>query len=93
MVKKTREPKEITLPSGSIAVIKPFTAGDVMAMRRSIDTAAPEESFMYALIAATTTIDGESLVLEDVQELDGFDYLMLMGEFTGAANFQASPSK
>lgn len=90
---KNREPKTLNLPSGSVAVIKPFTAADVMRMRRSLDQSAPEESFMYALIAETTTIDGEQLVMEDVADIDGFDYLALMGEFSGSANFQPSPNK
>lgn len=79
-VKSTGE-KEFTLPSGRTAVIKPFKGKHVReAQRLAGDDAG---LIVFAMIAITTTIDGQAIIMEDMDEMDGPDCLALMGEFSG----------
>lgn len=76
--------KEIKLTSGKIAVIQPFKGRHIMQAQRI--AGGDQERFLYALIAMLTTIDGQGIVLEDLEAMDGRDVLKLMGEFS-EANF------
>lgn len=37
----------------------------------------------FAMIALTTKIDGQPVLMEDLDEMDGADVIALMGEFAG----------
>lgn len=76
--------KEITLPSGKTAEISGFKGKHIREAQRMADGDASK--VIYGLIAMLTTIDGEPIVMEDLDEMDGRDVLKLMGEF-GEANF------
>lgn len=75
------ETKEIKLPSGKTAVIAPFKGKHV---REAQKVAGDDTSLIvFAMIALTTTIDGQPVVAEDLDEMDGMDVMALMGEFSG----------
>lgn len=78
--KKVTYPIEVELPSGKKAVIRSFKGKDAMAAQRQAGTDG--EKYMPVLIAMTTTIDGSPIVYEDLEEMDGADYLKLLGEFS-----------
>lgn len=67
---------EIVLPSGAIATKIPFKGKHVMQARRLGGT--DQEEIIYALIAICTLIDGKSVVVEDLKEIDGRDLIKLM---------------
>lgn len=79
-----QESKTITLPSGKTAVIAPFKGKHVRDAQRISDGDASK--FMFAMIATSTTIDGQPFVMEDLDEMDGKDVMSLMAEFS-TANF------
>lgn len=72
--------KEITLPSGSVAVIKRGKGIDTIEATKVAGGA--QELYLPALISRVTKIDGKSLVLEDITELDADDYHALLAEVT-----------
>jgi hypothetical protein len=74
--------KEIKLPSGKVATIAPFKGKHVREAQRIAD--GDTSMIMFAMIALTTTIDGQAVVAEDLDEMDGQDVLALMGEFGGS---------
>lgn len=75
--------KTVNLPSGKVAEIKDFKGKDAMKAQRIAGT--DMEKYLPALIAMTTTIDGNPIVVEDLEEMEGRDYLKLMGEFSEVA--------
>lgn len=79
--------KEITLPSGAKATIEPFKGKHVKEAMRNVADSSNSAEIVFSLIALLTTIDGKKIVPEELDEMDGMDTLMLMGEFTGA-NFR-----
>lgn len=81
--------KEITLASGKVAVIAPFKGKHVFeAQRRISDSGSADSgSVIKTMIGMLVKIDGEGIVPEDLDEMDGQDVLALMGEFS-AANFR-----
>lgn len=76
--------KEITLPSGKVALIEQFKGKHVRLAQRNAGT--DTDAFLYHLIAMLTTIDGNPVVLEDLDEMEGRDLMRLMAEFS-EANF------
>ena len=85
IAKKTKEAKTIELPSGSVAVINPFKFKTLQEAQRLIGDNS--ERLMAALIALTTTIDGNDVVMEDIEEMDGIDAIALLGEFSDFTGF------
>lgn len=75
-------PHTLELPSGKTAVINSFKGRDAMQAQRLAGT--DSEKYIPALIVATTTIDGEKVIIEDLEEMDGMDYLKLMTAFSEA---------
>ena len=73
--------KEFELPSGKIAIIKPFKFKHIQEAQKISGTNT--ENFIPAIIAITTTIDGKPVIMEDVIDMDGWDGLELMGKFSG----------
>lgn len=73
--------KEIKLPSGKTAVISPFKGKHVREAQRMADSDLSKMTF--AIIALTTKIDGQPILMEDLDEMDGPDVIELMGEFAG----------
>lgn len=81
VVKPAVKTKEVTLPSGAKAVIKPFKGKDI----RQAQTIAGDDTskLMFAIIAVTTELDGKGIVMEDLDEMDGMDVMALFKEFGG----------
>lgn len=73
-------PKELTLPSGKIAIIEKGKGKDLLQAQMK---AKSSDEIPYALIAELTEIDGQKLVYEDILEMDLEDVLALQGEITG----------
>jgi hypothetical protein len=76
--------KTITLPSGKTAVIEHFKGKHVRTAQQIAD--GDSTKILFALIAQLTTIDGEPVVMEDLDEMHGPDVMKLMAEFS-EANF------
>lgn len=74
--------KEIKLPSGKVATISGFKGKHIREAQRMADTDISKMTF--AMIALTTVIDGNPIIMEDLDEMDGADVLALMGEFQGS---------
>ncbi len=73
--------EEFKLPSGVICVKKPFTARD---SKQCIKQAhGNEDNLMDAIIAKTCTFDGKGLVMEEIPDIDGMDYMFLLGKLSG----------
>lgn len=79
-VKKISTEKTVTLPSGVVAVIGVFKGRHISQAQKivGIDT----EKYLFALIAITTTFDGKSVTMEEVEDMDGWDCLRLMSIFS-----------
>lgn len=73
-----------TLPSGRIATLGEFKGRHVRDAQRVVGE--DSDRLIYAIIAMLTTIDGQPVLMEDLDEMPGKDLLRLMGEF-GEANF------
>ena len=80
-------PKELTLPSGKIAIIEKGKGKDLLQAQIKAKTS---DEIPYALIAELVEIDGElveidgqKLVYEDILELDLEDVIALQGEISG----------
>lgn len=84
MDNQTVKTREVTLPSGRIAIIQEFKGKHVRLAQRNAGT--DTDSYLYHLIAMLTTIDSQPVVMEDLDEMPGGDVLKLMGEFS-EANF------
>lgn len=80
----TTTTREVQLPSGRIAVIGEFKGRHVREAQRVSDGAS--DKYLFALIAMLTTIDGQPVLMEDLDEMPGGDVMKLMGEFS-EANF------
>lgn len=74
--------KEIKLPSGKMAKISGFKGRHIREAQRMADSDVSKMTF--AMIALTTTIDGQPIVMEDLDDMDGKDVIALMGEFGGS---------
>lgn len=71
---------QVKLPtSGLIAEVTEIKAKDIMNMRRVMgDSDLHEDQMMYALIAMSVKVDGKKLVLEDIPEMDGYDFIAIL---------------
>lgn len=76
-------PIKIELPSGKVAEIREFKGRDAMQAQKMIGTDATK--YIPALISITTTIDGNAIVVEDMEEMDGRDFMKLFTTFADAA--------
>lgn len=72
--------KELTLPSGKIAILNQGKGRDLLEAQKKARTS---DEIPYALIAELVEIDGEKLVYEDILELDLEDVIALQGEISG----------
>lgn len=72
--------KELNLPSGKVAQIKDGKGFDLLQAQIK---AKSSEEIPYALIAELVEIDGESLIYEDILELDLQDVIALQAEISG----------
>jgi hypothetical protein len=82
--------KEITLPSGKTAQIFKAKGYHIQKVMRIID--GSQDKFISAYMAVCCTIDNQNIVMEDLEEMDGSDYLQLMGDFS-EINFPSLPGK
>lgn len=71
----------IDLPSGRQAEFQPMKGKHIRQAQKV--SGNDQDQFIFALIAQLVTIDGEPIVAEDIDEMDGKDVLALMGEFGG----------
>lgn len=81
--------KTKTLTSGKVATITPFLGKDIRTAQRMIGD--DPEKLIWAIICVTTTIDGKSFVIEDIDSMNGWDVMDLMAEFNG--NFTQRQNK
>lgn len=85
---KKAEKKQITLSDGRVATFGEFKGKHIMQARRLVGDNA--DQLVNAIIATVVTIDGKPIFMEDLDEMNGFDVLNLMGEFSG---FTQAPAK
>lgn len=78
---KSEKPKIIELPSGLKAERSKFKGKHVKEAIRAAD--GDQSLVMFAMIAASTLIDGKKLTVEQIEEMDGMDVLALMADFNG----------
>jgi hypothetical protein len=83
-VKKTPAARTKVLPSGVVAVIGTFKGRHIRESQKLVGTET--ERYLFALIALTTTFDGKTVIMEDVEEMDGWDVLALMAEFNSSGD-------
>lgn len=81
--------KTKTLPSGKVATFEKFQGKHVRQASQMVD--GDTSKLIFAMIALTVSIDGNKVVMEDIDEMDGADVLELMGEFSG--NFSLTPKE
>lgn len=79
--------KELTLPSGKIAMIKKGKGIDLLNAQKNSNSS---DEIPYALIAQLTEIDGQNIVYEDVLEMDLDDVLAIQSEITGGSKKEAT---
>lgn len=72
--------KMLTLPSGKIATVRQGKGYDLLQAQMKAKTS---EELPYALIAELAEIDGQTLVYEDILEMDLSDVVALQGEISG----------
>ena len=83
---------QFTLPSGRIAEMQPFKGKHVREAQRFV--AGDEDGtdkITFVLISMLVTIDNQPVVMEDLEEMDGFDVLALMGKFATPGQSLAKP--
>lgn len=80
-MKKSNEvkQKEITLSDGSKAVIGQFKGYHIAQARKLTDD---PNQLISAIISLVVNIDGKPILMEDLDQMDGFDVLALMAEFS-----------
>jgi len=76
--------REVILSDGRKAVIRKGKGKDVKAAMRVADS--DSSAYMFAMMAALTTIEGNVIVAEDLEEMDMKDVMTLQTEFA-AINF------
>ncbi len=76
------ENKKITLPSGKTAEILPFQGAHIRKAQKKMgdDTSL----FTFALISECVNIDGNPILMEELDVMDGRDVLKLQAEFSSA---------
>lgn len=72
--------KTLILPSGKTAVIRKGKGNDLLQAQMKAKTS---EEIIYALIAELSEIDGQSLVYEDLLDMDLEDVVALQAEISG----------
>ena len=72
--------KTLTLPSGKIATLRNGKGHDLLQAQMK---AKNSEEIPYALIAELVEIDGQTLVYEDILDMDLEDVIALQGEISG----------
>lgn len=72
---------EVKLSDDRVARVVPFKGKHIRLARRM--QAEAGHDFLFALIAQTTTIDGQGIVPEDLDELDGKDVIKLQAAVEG----------
>lgn len=80
--------KSIQLPSGAIAKI---ARGKGKHARVAMQVSGQDSSlYLNSLMAQLTTVNGASVVMEDLEEMDLQDYNAILAEFSGV-NFTLPP--
>jgi len=70
--------KEFELPSGKHCVIKRFKGKHVQQAQRLMNPELKGEDFADCLAAMLVEIDGKNVLVEDLPEMDGTDYLKMI---------------
>jgi hypothetical protein len=79
-MQNTETPQELELPSGAKATIAGKFKGKHIRKAQAI-SGGDSNLIIYSLIAQLAQIDGASIVMEDLDEMDGRDVLALMSHF------------
>jgi hypothetical protein len=75
--------KELTLPSGAKATIAPFKGRHVKEAMKHAGDGAGAYDIVFSLISMLVTINGQRIVPEQMDDMDGMDVMMLVAEFSG----------
>lgn len=78
------------LPSGATATMAPFKGRHIREAQKAAD--GDSSKIIFAIIAITITVDGKKVVMEEIDDMDGFDVLELYSKFAGK-NFTSAPNK
>lgn len=89
------ETRRVALPSGRTAELRAATVRDLLQAHRAAQFSNEPLVLAMALVAQVATIDGNTLVYEDLLELSAADGLMLQNEVMegDAGNFTAAPEQ
>lgn len=80
--------KTINLPSGKVAVLRNGKGIDLLHAQMKAKTS---EEIPYALIAELTEIDGQTLVYEDILDMDLADVIELQSAISGKLEKKTPP--
>ena len=69
---------EFVLPSGKKCVIKRFKGKHVQQAQRLMNPLLKGEDYADCLAATLVEIDGKKMLVEDLPEMDGVDYMKMM---------------
>ena len=69
---------EFELPSGKKCVIKRFKGKHVKQAQRLMNPVLKGEDYSDCLAATLIEVDGNKIVVEDLSEMDGVDYMKMM---------------
>ncbi len=96
--KKSKDVREVTLPSGKVAQIRKGNGRDLKAARSAAKARDgwTEDDVNWAVIAQLTQIDGNPIVMEDLGEMELMDVIALeiavLGNDSSSAEKTSSPS-
>lgn len=72
---------QFTLPSGVVCVKSRFTAKQSKQCMKM--AGGNEDQMMDAIISETCTFDGKKIFMDEIEDMDGMDYLMVLGKLSG----------
>ena len=77
-----KQSREVTLPSGSVATLLPYTGRTVMQAQRIYANGklADDGLIMPIIMQLTVLIDGEGRTYDEFLDLPGTDYMTLLAE-------------
>jgi len=79
-MENTAKENTLALPSGSVAKITEKFKGKHIRTAQAV-SGGDSDKIIYSLIAQLTEIDGNKIVMEELDEMDGRDVLALMAHF------------
>jgi len=70
--------EEFELPSGKLCTIRRFKGKHVQQAQRMMNPLLKGEDYSDCLAATLVEIDGKKILVEDLPEMDGVDYMKMM---------------